>query len=85
MSCLIPSIFADVLTFFLTNKFRLHYHVNMTAVQVGVGFLNLTTEIFMLGDKKGAFIDSGTTLAYLLELIYQPLLEQVINCLALLR
>ncbi|GAA0182988.1 aspartic protease [Lithospermum erythrorhizon] len=58
---------------------QLHYHVNMTAVQVGVGFLNLTTDIFMLGDKKGAFIDSGTTLAYLPELIYEPLLEQILS------
>ncbi|XP_017975337.1 PREDICTED: aspartic proteinase-like protein 2 isoform X2 [Theobroma cacao] len=51
-----------------------HYNVNMTAVQVGHDFLNLTTDIFEAGDRKGTIIDSGTTLAYLPDMVYEPLI-----------
>ncbi|XVE84545.1 hypothetical protein DITRI_Ditri17bG0021700 [Diplodiscus trichospermus] len=54
-----------------------HYNVNMTAVQVGHDFLNFTTDIFESGDRKGTIIDSGTTLAYLPEMIYEPLVTKV--------
>lgn len=59
------------------NIYRPHYSVNMTAVQVGLQFLNLTTDVFELGDRKGTILDSGTTLAYLPEIIYDPLVSQV--------
>ncbi|KAF9669467.1 hypothetical protein SADUNF_Sadunf14G0110600 [Salix dunnii] len=51
-----------------------HYNVNMTAVQVGRDFLSLPTDVFEAGDRKGAIIDSGTTLAYLPEMVYKPLI-----------
>ena len=51
----------------------------MTAVQVGRDFLNLPTDIFETEDNRnGAIIDSGTTLAYLPELIYEPLVTKVV-------
>ncbi|KAJ7957322.1 Aspartic proteinase-like protein 2 [Quillaja saponaria] len=56
-----------------------HYNVNMTAVQVGRTFLNLSTDVFEVGDKKGTIIDSGTTLAYLPEVIYEPLVNKIIS------
>lgn len=49
----------------------------MTAVQVGLDFLNLTTDVFGVGDRKGTIIDSGTTLAYLPQMIYEPLISNV--------
>lgn len=49
----------------------------MTAIQVGLDILNLTTDVYMINDKKGAIIDSGTTLAYLPQEIYVPLVKQV--------
>lgn len=55
---------------------RPHYNVNMTAIQVGHDFLNLTIDAYM-GDKRGAIIDSGTTLAYLPQVIYDPLVKKV--------
>lgn len=55
---------------------RPHYNVNMTGIQVGHEFLNLTTDIYM-ADKRGAIIDSGTTLAYLPQVIYEPLVKKV--------
>lgn len=57
--------------------FRPHYSVNMTAVQVGHAFLSLSTDTSTQGDRKGTIIDSGTTLAYLPEGIYEPLVYKV--------
>ncbi|GER33243.1 eukaryotic aspartyl protease family protein [Striga asiatica] len=58
---------------------QLHYTVNMTAIQVGHAFLNLTTDIYNIINKKGVIIDSGTTLAYLPEAIYNPLVKQIFS------
>lgn len=49
----------------------------MTGVEVGHEFLNLTADVFATGDKKGTIIDSGTTLAYLPEVIYKALVRKV--------
>ncbi|KAI4369782.1 hypothetical protein MLD38_018187 [Melastoma candidum] len=56
-----------------------HYSVNMTAVQVGLEFLNLTADVFEVGERKGTIIDSGTTLAYLPDVIYEPLVNQILS------
>ncbi|XAR48775.1 Nepenthesin [Bertholletia excelsa] len=56
-----------------------HYSVNMTAVEVGSDFLNLPIDVFENGDRKGTIIDSGTTLAYLPEVIYEPLVSKIIS------
>ncbi|XVF29328.1 hypothetical protein REPUB_Repub15cG0111200 [Reevesia pubescens] len=56
-----------------------HYNVNMTAVQVGHDFLNFTTDVFESGDRKGTIIDSGTTLAYLPEMVYEPLVSKILS------
>jgi len=58
-------------------SFRPHYSVNMTAIQVGHTFLNLSTDASEQRDSKGTIIDSGTTLAYLPDGIYQPLVYKV--------
>lgn len=51
----------------------------MTAVEVGFQFLNLSAEVFTNGVNKGVIIDSGTTLAYLPEVIYGPLVKKVLD------
>ncbi|KAL6293660.1 hypothetical protein ACE6H2_001802 [Prunus campanulata] len=56
-----------------------HYSVNMKAVQVGRSFLNLPTDVFEAGDRKGTIIDSGTTLAYLPDVVYGPLVSKIIS------
>lgn len=56
-----------------------HYNVNMTAVEVGREFLNLTGDVFEFGNKKGTIIDSGTTLAYLPQVIYEPLIKTILS------
>ncbi|EPS70117.1 hypothetical protein M569_04638, partial [Genlisea aurea] len=56
-----------------------HYTVNLTGIQVGLDFLNLTADNFTTVEKKGAIIDSGTTLAYLPEMIYSPLVKKILS------
>ncbi|PRQ38098.1 putative aspartic peptidase A1 family, xylanase inhibitor [Rosa chinensis] len=51
---------------------RPHYNVNMKAVQVGRAFLNISIDVFEAGDRKGTITDSGTTLAYLPDVVYEP-------------
>lgn len=60
----------------LPLNFRPHYSVNMTAVQVGSEFLNISRDVFE-GDSRGTILDSGTTLAYLPEIIYDTLISKV--------
>lgn len=49
----------------------------MTAVEVGYQILNFSADVFTNGENKGVIIDSGTTLAYLPEVIYGPLVKKV--------
>lgn len=54
-----------------------HYNVVMKEVEVGGDVLDLPTDIFDSGDNKGTIIDSGTTLAYLPEDVYGPLISKI--------
>ncbi|GAB4834982.1 hypothetical protein Ancab_033249 [Ancistrocladus abbreviatus] len=56
-----------------------HYNVNMTAVKVGSYFLSLPSDLFEAGGQKGAIIDCGTTLAYLPEAVYEPLVLKILS------
>ncbi|KAK9265556.1 hypothetical protein L1049_021562 [Liquidambar formosana] len=55
-----------------------HYNVVMKAVEVGGDVLDLPTDVFDTGDRKGTIIDSGTTLAYLPQEVYDPLITKII-------
>ncbi|TMW91081.1 hypothetical protein EJD97_014814 [Solanum chilense] len=56
-----------------------HYSVNMMAVEVGYQFLNLSADVFLNGENHEVIIDSGTTLAYLPEVIYSPLVKKILS------
>ncbi|GKA76135.1 aspartic peptidase, partial [Tanacetum coccineum] len=55
-----------------------YYSVNMTGIKVGTEFLNLTTDQYGKTKKTKTVIDSGTTLAYLPEMIYTPLVKKIV-------
>uniref|UniRef100_A0A7N0TZG5 Peptidase A1 domain-containing protein n=1 Tax=Kalanchoe fedtschenkoi TaxID=63787 RepID=A0A7N0TZG5_KALFE len=55
-----------------------HYNVIMKAIEVGGDVLQLPTDEFDTQDQKGTIIDSGTTLAYLPEEVYDPLISQIL-------
>ncbi|KAJ4955108.1 hypothetical protein NE237_011891 [Protea cynaroides] len=54
-----------------------HYNVNMESVEVGGTVLQLPTGTFDTGNQKGTIIDSGTTLAYLSDVIYEPMMKAI--------
>ncbi|XP_009392636.2 aspartic proteinase 36 [Musa acuminata AAA Group] len=56
-----------------------HYNVNMKAIEVGGAILELPTDLFDTGDKKGTIIDSGTTLSYLPEVAYKALMNAIFS------
>ncbi|KVI04352.1 Aspartic peptidase [Cynara cardunculus var. scolymus] len=54
-----------------------HYNVELKAIEVGGDVLQLPTDIFDVGAKRGTIIDSGTTLAYLPDLVYKQVIEKI--------
>lgn len=49
----------------------------MKHVEVDGDVLELSTDFFGTGSRRGTIIDSGTTLAYLPEAVYMPLMTKV--------
>ncbi|KAM7280709.1 hypothetical protein ACFE04_007843 [Oxalis oulophora] len=56
-----------------------HYNVNMKDVEVGGDVLDLPSDTFENGDQKGTIIDSGTTLAYLPDVVYQSVMTKILS------
>lgn len=61
--------------FFSLN--RPHYNVNLKGIDVGGESLQIPSDIFDASKSKGTIIDSGTTLAYLPDAAYKPLVNAV--------
>ncbi|KAG8639915.1 hypothetical protein MANES_13G004700v8 [Manihot esculenta] len=55
-----------------------HYNVVMKEIEVGGDVLELPTDIFSDGDQRGTIIDSGTTLAYLPETVYELMMAKIV-------
>ncbi|KAJ9555417.1 hypothetical protein OSB04_010031 [Centaurea solstitialis] len=55
-----------------------HYAANVMGIEVGTQFLNLSTDTRGSENKTRTIIDSGTTLAYLPDAIYKPLVKQIV-------
>lgn len=62
---------------FLVYNLRAHYNVVLKGIEVGGEALSLPSDIFDNGLHKGTIIDSGTTLAYLPEVVYETLIPKV--------
>lgn len=61
----------------LIKNCRPHYNVVMRGIQVGNDVLELPTDVFDSGIQRGTIIDSGTTLAYLPDVVYQSIMTKV--------
>ncbi|XP_050208297.1 aspartic proteinase 36-like [Mercurialis annua] len=55
-----------------------HYNVVMKEIEVGGNVLELPTDTFDTGDRRGTIIDSGTTLAYLPDVVYESMMSKII-------
>ncbi|KAM7273390.1 hypothetical protein ACFE04_028054 [Oxalis oulophora] len=59
-----------------------HYNVVLKDIEVGGDVIDIPSSIFdtiLSGKQKGAVIDSGTTLAYLPEAAYKPLMSKILS------
>ncbi|XP_023748697.3 aspartic proteinase 36 [Lactuca sativa] len=56
-----------------------HYTVNVMGIEVGKEFLNISMDSYGRVEKRKAIIDSGTTLAYLPEVIYKQLVNKIVG------
>ncbi|KAJ9558887.1 hypothetical protein OSB04_013501 [Centaurea solstitialis] len=66
-------------THLIQDENEQHYAVNVTGIKVGTEYLNLSTDSYGRREKRRAIIDSGTTLAYLPEVIYESLLKRIVE------
>ncbi|XP_019193699.1 PREDICTED: aspartic proteinase-like protein 2 isoform X2 [Ipomoea nil] len=56
-----------------------HYNVIMKSIEVDGDPLDIPTYTFDTGSSKGTIVDSGTTLAYLPDSIYGPLMNKMMS------
>ncbi|XP_065873635.1 aspartic proteinase 39-like [Euphorbia lathyris] len=56
-----------------------HYNVVMREIEVDGDVLDLPSDVFDSSDRKGTIIDSGTTLAYLPNSVYEPLMTKILS------
>ncbi|CAA7038543.1 unnamed protein product [Microthlaspi erraticum] len=55
-----------------------HYSVNLNSIQVGDSVLKISSGAFDSGEEKGVIVDSGTTLVYLPDGVFKPLMSQIL-------
>ncbi|KAJ8747891.1 hypothetical protein K2173_012781 [Erythroxylum novogranatense] len=56
-----------------------HYNVVMKNIEVGGSVLEIPTDVFDSGDRKGTILDSGTTLAYFPDVVYEPMMNKIME------
>ncbi|XP_010549874.1 PREDICTED: aspartic proteinase-like protein 2 isoform X2 [Tarenaya hassleriana] len=57
---------------------EVHYSVVVKGIKVGNSILEFPSNAFDTEGNRGAIIDSGTTLAYLPDTVYEPLLNEIL-------
>ncbi|KAL8508307.1 hypothetical protein ACS0TY_018776 [Phlomoides rotata] len=63
---------------------RPHYNVNLKSIAVNGQTLSIDSSVFSITSNRGTTIDSGTTLAYLADEAYDPIINAFHNPFALL-
>lgn len=59
------------------HNFRPHYNLNLQSISVNGQTLPIDQSAFSTSSNKGTIVDTGTTLAYLTEAAYDPLINAV--------
>lgn len=59
------------------QNFRPHYNLNLQSISVNGQPLAIDPSVFATASNKGTIVDTGTTLAYLTEDAYDPLVNAV--------
>lgn len=69
--------FAASLTISLFKIFRPHYNLVLQSIAVNGQFLAIDPSVFATSNNRGTIVDSGTTLAYLVQEAYDPFVSAV--------
>lgn len=56
---------------------RRHYNLDLQSIAVNGQLLAIDQSAFTTSDNQGTIVDSGTTLAYLIEEAYDPFIKAV--------
>ncbi|GFP85877.1 aspartic proteinase-like protein 2 [Phtheirospermum japonicum] len=56
-----------------------HYNVNLQSIAVNGQILPIASSVFATSSNRGTIIDSGTTLAYLAEEVYDPFVNAILQ------
>ncbi|KAE9608274.1 putative aspartic peptidase domain, xylanase inhibitor [Lupinus albus] len=56
---------------------QLHYNINLESISINEHIWKIDPSVFTTSSNKGAIIDSGTTLAYFIEGVYNPIVEAI--------
>lgn len=59
--------------------FRPHYNLNLQSIAVNGQLLSIDPAAFVTSSNRGTIVDSGTTLAYLVQEAYDPFVSAVSN------
>ncbi|KAF3441762.1 hypothetical protein FNV43_RR15677 [Rhamnella rubrinervis] len=54
-----------------------HYNLNLQSIAVGGQLLSIDSAVFSVSNNRGTIVDSGTTLAYLVEEAYDPFVSAI--------
>ncbi|GAU15988.1 hypothetical protein TSUD_338590 [Trifolium subterraneum] len=54
-----------------------HYNLNLQSIAVNGQLLTIDQDVFATGNNRGTIVDSGTTLAYLVQEAYDPFLNAI--------
>ncbi|XP_019452715.1 PREDICTED: aspartic proteinase-like protein 2 isoform X2 [Lupinus angustifolius] len=54
-----------------------HYNLNLESITINGQMLEIDPEVFKTSSNKGTSIDSGTTLAYFIEGVYNPIVDMI--------
>ena len=63
--------------YFLISKFRPHYNLILQSIAVNGQLLQINPAVFATSSNRGTIVDSGTTLAYLVQEAYDPFVSAV--------
>ncbi|KAE9608255.1 putative nepenthesin [Lupinus albus] len=56
---------------------QIHYKINLESISINEHILNIDPKVFTTSSSNGAIIDSGTTMAYFIEGVYNPIVEAI--------
>lgn len=87
LSSSLPSLLShySMSTFLIQSNFRPHYNLNLQSIAVNGQLLSIDPDVFSTSNNRGTIVDSGTTLAYLVQEAYDPFVNAVSFLLPLLK